>query len=109
LIDKNTKYALMVANPRAPDRPAGGRPPEGRIVMTPNYYPSSVPLILELTHKKRITFGLLLRNFLCMKSKKIGKIWKELDLTKRMRPAGTFLDYPFRSYSSLKMTSKNEM
>jgi hypothetical protein len=35
---------------------------------------------------------------------KIGKIWKELNQTKRMRPTGTFFDYLFRSYSSLKMT-----
>jgi hypothetical protein len=39
----NTKYALRVASPRAADRPAGGWPPAGRIIMTPyrpsNYYP----------------------------------------------------------------------
>jgi hypothetical protein len=29
-----SKYALRVANPRAADRPAGGWPPEWRIVMT---------------------------------------------------------------------------
>jgi hypothetical protein len=33
---------------------------------------------------------------------KNGKVWKELDQTKRMRP--TFSDQPFKSYSSLKMT-----
>jgi hypothetical protein len=33
----------------------------------------------------------------------IGKIWKELDQTKRMRPAGTFSDQPFKSYSSSKL------
>jgi hypothetical protein len=42
-----------MANPRAADRPAGGWPPEGQIVMTPylppNYYPFSVPLLMELT------------------------------------------------------------
>jgi hypothetical protein len=38
-----------------------------------------------------------------MNFKRIGKIWKELDQTKRMRPTGTFFDHPFRSYSSLKM------
>jgi hypothetical protein len=38
-----------------------------------------------------------------MNFKKIGKIWKELDQTQRMRPTGTFFDYPFRSYISLKM------
>jgi hypothetical protein len=32
---KNTKYALRAANPRAADRPAGGWPLEGHIVMTP--------------------------------------------------------------------------
>jgi hypothetical protein len=32
---KNTNYALQVARPRAVDRPAGGWPPAGRIVMTP--------------------------------------------------------------------------
>jgi hypothetical protein len=32
---KNTQHALRVANPRAADRPAGGWPPEGRIIMTP--------------------------------------------------------------------------
>jgi hypothetical protein len=44
-----TKYALRVANPRAADRPAGGWPPEGRIVMTPDYYPFSVCLIMAAT------------------------------------------------------------
>jgi hypothetical protein len=32
---ENIKYALRVANPRAPDKPARGWPPEVRIVMTP--------------------------------------------------------------------------
>jgi hypothetical protein len=32
---KNTKHALWAADPWAADRPAGGWPPEGRIVMTP--------------------------------------------------------------------------
>jgi hypothetical protein len=39
------------------------------------------------------------RNF-----KKIGEIWKKFDQTKRMRPTGSFFNYPFRSYSSLKIT-----
>jgi hypothetical protein len=30
---KNTNYALRTANPRAANRPAGGWPPAGRIVM----------------------------------------------------------------------------
>jgi hypothetical protein len=31
--NKNTKYALRAANPRAADRPAGGQPPKGHIVL----------------------------------------------------------------------------
>jgi hypothetical protein len=38
-----------------------------------------------------------------MKIKKINKIWKELEITKRMRPTGTFFDYPFRNGGQLKM------
>jgi hypothetical protein len=38
-----------------------------------------------------------------MKIKKIGDIWKELKKMKRMPPAGTFFDYPFRNGSQLKM------
>jgi hypothetical protein len=35
----------LVANPRrAADRPAGGWPPEGHIVMPSNYYPFSVSI-----------------------------------------------------------------
>jgi hypothetical protein len=32
---KNTNYALRAARLRAADKPAGGWPPAGRIVMTP--------------------------------------------------------------------------
>jgi hypothetical protein len=50
MVSKNTKYILRVANPRAADRPVGGMPPEGRIVMTRqrplNYYLLSVCLIM---------------------------------------------------------------
>jgi hypothetical protein len=50
---KNTKYALRAANPRAADRLVEGWPPKGLIVLTsllpPNYYPFSVPLIMEFT------------------------------------------------------------
>jgi hypothetical protein len=35
MVTKNTKYALRAANPRAADRPPGGWPSEGRMVMTP--------------------------------------------------------------------------
>jgi hypothetical protein len=34
-VTKNTNYALRAARPWAADRPAGGWPPAGRIVMTP--------------------------------------------------------------------------
>jgi hypothetical protein len=47
---------------------------------------------------------LMLRSNLWMKFWKIGKIWKELNQTKRIRPTGTFYDRPFQSCSSLKMT-----
>jgi hypothetical protein len=44
---------LPLARPLAADRPAGGWPPAGRIIMTPqsppDYYPFSVPLIMEFT------------------------------------------------------------
>jgi hypothetical protein len=44
---------MRVANPWAADRPAGGWPPEGHIVITPyrtlNYYPFSVCLIMAFT------------------------------------------------------------
>jgi hypothetical protein len=44
---------MRVANPRAADRPAGGWPPAGHIIMTPklppDYHPFSVPLIMEFT------------------------------------------------------------
>jgi hypothetical protein len=44
---------LLAANPRAADRLAGGWPPAGLIVMTPqqplNYYPFSVRLITQFT------------------------------------------------------------
>jgi hypothetical protein len=47
---------MRAANPMEADWPAGGWPPKGRIVMTPllppNYYPFSVPLIMELTQSK---------------------------------------------------------
>jgi hypothetical protein len=36
--------------------------------------------------------------------KKIGKIWKELDQTKRIRPTRIFSNDLFRSYNSFKMT-----
>jgi hypothetical protein len=36
-------------------------------------------------------------------AQKIGEIWKKLDQMKGMRPARTFPDHPFKSYSSLKM------
>jgi hypothetical protein len=43
----------MAANPLAANRPARGWPPEGHIIMTPelppNYYPFSIPLIMEFT------------------------------------------------------------
>jgi hypothetical protein len=42
-----------------------------------------------------------------MKLEKVGEIWKELDQIKRMRPARTSPDHPFRSYSSLKIRSRN--
>jgi hypothetical protein len=55
-ITETTNYAFRVANPRAANRPAGGWLPEGRIVMTPylppNYYPNSVPLIMEFTYRR---------------------------------------------------------
>jgi hypothetical protein len=35
---------------------------------------------------------------------KTGKIWKELDQTKRMQPTAIFSDPSFRSYSSLNIT-----
>jgi hypothetical protein len=35
IVTQTTKYALRAADPRAADRPAGGWPPGGRIVMTP--------------------------------------------------------------------------
>jgi hypothetical protein len=35
LITKNTNYVLRAARPQAADRPAGGWPPAGRIIMTP--------------------------------------------------------------------------
>jgi hypothetical protein len=58
MITETTKYALRAANPRAADRPAGGWPSEGRILMTPqrppNYYPFSVPLIMEFTTDTKI-------------------------------------------------------
>jgi hypothetical protein len=48
----NIKYTLRAANPRA-NRPAGGWPPKGRIIMSPllppNYYPFSDSLIIEFT------------------------------------------------------------
>jgi hypothetical protein len=51
---KNTKYALRAADPRVANGPADGWPPEGRIIMTPylspEYYPFSVPLIMEFTN-----------------------------------------------------------
>jgi hypothetical protein len=34
IVIKNTKYGLRVAQAQAADRPAGGWPPEGRIIMT---------------------------------------------------------------------------
>jgi len=53
IVTKNTKYALIVANPWAADRPASGWPLKGRKVMTPylppNYYPFSVALFMEFT------------------------------------------------------------
>jgi hypothetical protein len=53
MVTKTPKYALRAANPRAADRLVRGWPPEGHIVMTPllppNYYPFSVPLIMEFT------------------------------------------------------------
>jgi hypothetical protein len=44
-----------------------------------------------------------------MKFKKINEIWKELEKTNRLPPAWTFLDHPFRNYSSLKMGSQNRI
>jgi hypothetical protein len=53
MVTETTKYAQRAANLRAADRPAEGWPPKGRIVMTPqlppDYYPFSVPLIMEFT------------------------------------------------------------
>jgi uncharacterized C2H2 Zn-finger protein len=53
IVTKNTNYALRVANPRAADR---------RIVMTPqlppNYFPSSVPLIMELSPEEEAKVGM---------------------------------------------------
>jgi hypothetical protein len=34
-VPKNTNYALRAVRPQAADRPVGGWPPAGRIVMTP--------------------------------------------------------------------------
>jgi hypothetical protein len=36
-----------------------------------------------------------------------GKILEKIDQTKRMRPTGTYLNHPFRSYSSFKMIQEN--
>jgi hypothetical protein len=41
-----------------------------------------------------------------MEFSKIGEIWKELEQMKGMRPTGTFFEYPFGSYSSLKIRSQ---
>jgi hypothetical protein len=35
--------------------------------------------------------------------KKVGDSWKKLKKTKRMPPAGTFFDYPFKNGGQLKM------
>jgi hypothetical protein len=55
--DKHTKHALGAANPRAADRPAGGRPPPGRIIMTPqrpsDHHPFGVRPIMGFALRKK--------------------------------------------------------
>ena len=72
---------------------------------------SNAPICMQMYHlynKNRILWCISwffqCWEALCEWNLRNGEIWKELDQTKNLRPTGTFSDYLFRSYSSLKMT-----
>jgi hypothetical protein len=57
-VTRNTIYALRLANTRAADRPAGGWPPEGLIIMTPYRPPDDHPLSVCLIMRSTFMFNL---------------------------------------------------
>jgi acetylornithine deacetylase/succinyl-diaminopimelate desuccinylase-like protein len=77
------KYALRVVDPRPADRPAGGWPPSGRIIMSPQRPPNYYPFSVFPNHGT--TYRFIFRNLWLFKSEIINRLTEAVEVAAQIR------------------------